>query len=236
MFLKGFEVIQSEWKFTGFFIFLILILGCIPIFIYNAMLLNILLYAFGIDLYNGYFTIIGKKLRGEPIENPYKSIVFAKDKNGSDFFILIVFFGAILLIFKGPMILLNTLFAEKANEIISSSGPLLITFSLLAIIANSAYKISIYAAASSLKYFNNDVLDSFKTGIKGIWNFKLFVLIIFLYELVASFILESGNQNIAIFIRLSYFIIPSFLMIFMISKYNIENFKEEPMKIVADSD
>ncbi|WDP90681.1 MAG: hypothetical protein HUN04_13650 [Desulfobacter sp.] len=173
---------------------------------------------------------MGKILKGQKVENPYKDIFFGKDKNRSDFLILIVFFGAILMIFKGPMIIVNVLFAEKFNEFIASSGSVMIIFSIISVFAFSLYKISIYAAIASLKYFNNEVIDSFKTGIKGIWNFKVFVVLLFLFEFAAAVIIQVQTPILVIIVNLSYYIIPAVLMTFMISKYwldeNIEHSAE----------
>jgi len=200
---------------------IILALGLLSLFVLKAAIFKVLLFCAGLDAYNGYFLYIGKKLKGERVDNPYKYIFFGRDHNRYDFVILLVFFGAILLIFKGPMILFQVLFAQKLNEMLSSLGQWAIIFNIFILIGYVAYKISLYSAISNLTYHGNEVLESFKNGVKGIWKFKMILVALLLIEVAASLLAVGQNIVINNTLALSYNVIPAMLMIFMSCSYSI---------------
>jgi hypothetical protein len=219
MVAKALKLLSAEWKPSLYFIIVIIALGCLSLFVLKAAIFRIILFCIGLDVYNGYFIYIGKSLKGEKIDNPYKFILFGKDSNRYDFIILLVFFGSILLIFKGPMILFQVLFAEKLKELLLSFGQGIIIFNIIVLIGYTAYKISLYSAVSSITYHRNEVLESFKTGIKGIWRFKLLLFILFLFEIAISFLLVMQNTAINNAITLAFYVIPAIIMLLMSCSY-----------------
>ncbi len=218
---KTVKLFGAEWKPSLFFIFIILTLGCLSLFVLKAAIFRIILFCIGLDVYNGYFTYIGKVLKGKTIDNPYKFILFGKDKNRYDFFILLAFFGAIMIIFKGPMILFQVIFAEKLKELIASLGQGVIIFNIMILIGYTAYKISLYSAFSSIIYHRNEVLESFKNGIKGIWRFKLLLIVLLLFETAISFLLVLQNVTINNAVTLAFYLVPAIIMLLMSCRYNL---------------
>jgi hypothetical protein len=182
----------------------------------------------GLDVYNGYFLYIGKILKGEKIDNPYKFILFGKNNNRYDFLILLVFFGSILLILKGPMILLQVLFSQKLNEMLASLDQWILIINIIVLFSYTAYKISLYSAVASITYHRNEVLESFKTGIKGIWRFKLILIVLLLLEIVISFLLVNQNVVINSVITLAFYVIPAIIMFLMSCSFNLAETQAMP--------
>ena len=229
---KALKLIEAEWKPSLLFVFTILILGFLSISVLKATIFKIILFCIGLDIYNGYFLYLGKALRGEKIEKPYKFILFGKDKNRYDFFILLVFFGAILLILKGPMILFQVLFAQKLNELLSSMGHWVILLNILILVGYTAYKISLYSAVSSLTYHKKEVLESFNTGIIGIWKFKGIMIVLMLFEISLSFLAVTKNATILNGVTILFYIVPAAIMLLMSCSYTLS---DAPAVIPKDS-
>ena len=229
MLTRAIKLISAEWKISSFFAFIILVLGCLSIFVLKAAIFKIILFCIGLDVYNGYFLYLGKALKGEKIERPYNFILFGKDKNRYDFFILLVFFGSILLILKGPMILFQVLFSQKLIDLLTSLGQWAVLFNIIILVVYSAYKISLYSAVSSITYHRNEVLESFKIGIKGIWKFKLLLVALILIEISLSFFVAVPNAVSHNVVTLVFYIIPALLMFLMSCSYSLADISTIPI-------
>ncbi len=219
MITKALKLIGEEWKLSLFFLFIILALGSISLFVLKTAIFRIIIFCIGLSAYNGYLLYIGKRLKGEIVESPYKFILYDKGNERYDFFILLVFFGAIMLIFKGPMILFQTLFADKLKEFLTSFGQGIIIINIVVLFAYTAYKISLFAAVSSITYFRNEVLDSFITGIKGIWRFKLLLLALFVLEIAILFLRLDQNLILNNLVTITFYVVPAIIMLFMSCSY-----------------
>ncbi len=229
---KAVHLIRNEWKLNLFFVLIITLLGCLPIFVFKGMglLFGIILLYIGFDIYNGYFQVIGKILNGEKIDNPYKSIFFGKDKNRYDFFILIVFFSAIMSIFYGPVILFKVLFSQKLNGLLASLGQWVILYNLLIVICYTAYKVSFFSAIASLTYHKHEVLEAFKTGVKGIWRFKVILLVLLILEIALPYLVETSNIVIINIMALILYIVPAIIIFLMSCSYSLSDISDPPIK------
>lgn len=234
MVTRAVKLFCAEWKLSLFFTFIILVLGCLSLFVLKATIFKIILFCIGLDVYNGYFLYLGKVLKGEKNESPYKFILFGKDKNRYDFIILLVFFSAILLIFKGPMILFQVLLSQKLNELLASLGQWVILYNILILIGYTAYKISLYSAISSITYHRHEVLEAFKTGIKGIWKFKVILIVLLLFEIVLSFLVATSNATILNGVTIVFYIIPAIVMFLMSCSYSLADVSIVPIKEPVD--
>ena len=65
------------------------------------------------------------------------------------------------------------------------------------------------------------MLESFKTGIKGIWNFKLIVIALLLFQIAISFLIAVPNVAIHDVVTLVFYIIPAIIMFFMSCSYSL---------------
>jgi len=221
MFTRAVKLIGSEWKLSLFFVFIILLLGSLSLFFLKGTIFKIILFCIGLDVYNGYFLAIGKILKGEALENPYKFILFGKDKNRYDFVILLVLFCAILLLLKGPMVLFQVLLSEKLNQLLASVGQWVIVYNMLMLLGYTAYKVSLFSAIASITYHRIEVLEAFKAGIKGIWTFKVILIVLLLFEIVVSFLVATSNVAILNGVTLIFYIIPAMLMFLMSCSYSL---------------
>jgi hypothetical protein len=242
------QLLVNEWKPTFFFVAVISVLGLLSIYFVNNALLKGALYCFGICVYNAYFLYLGKALKGEKITNPLKFILVGKDKARYDFFVLLAFFSAILLILWGPFLLFQTLFMEKlysleiSSEIVNfifraeiSIRPLIVLYNIAILIAISIYKISLYAAISSLTYNRHEVLKAFKDGFNGLLKFTYLVGALAAFEIAALFSLwatKGAIQNGVTFIS---YLIPAAIMFLMSCSYSLPELPSAPQAEPAET-
>ena len=233
---KALELISAEWKLCLFFILIILLLGILSLFYLEGIVFKIILFCIGLDAYIGFFIALGKILKGERVENPYKYVFFGKDKNRYDFIILFAFFSAIILIFKGPMILFQTLLANTFKDVLLAIGQWMILINIFVLMCFTAYKIVIYSAFANLTYHRNEVMDAFKAGIKGIWHFKVILLLFILFDILASIYVPLLSDTIKNAYTLVNFLVPGLIMLLMISYYNsVDSAENEAEHIVNEN-
>lgn len=245
MIARAVEIIAKEWKVSILFVFIILVLGAllsftsesrVPIIpVLNAVLSFIsesrifisVMFLSIFWIYNGFFLFVGRSLKGEKIHNPY-TIVFGGDKKRYDFFILLAFFAAILTIIKGPALLFNMLFSEKYDELLASMGNWRVLFYTIGPLIDSIYRISLFSAVASITYHRNEVLESFLTGLKGIWRFKSILVVLFSYYIARSFLIASPHSAIRISIVLFSSILPAIIILLMSCDYSLDGSYEIP--------
>lgn len=242
------HLMVNEWKPFFFFVSVISVLGLLSIYLVKNALLKGVLFCFGICVYNAYFLYLGKALKGEKITNPFKFILFGKDKARYDFFVLLAFFSAILLILCGPFLLFQTLFMEKlyslkiSSEIVNfifraeiSIRPLIVLYNIAILIGFSIYKISLYAAVSSLTYHRHEVLKAFKDGVNGLLEFSYLVVALAAFEILALFFIwvtKGAIQNGVTFIS---YLIPAVIMFLMSCSYRLPDLPLAPQAEPAES-
>lgn len=239
MIRRAVKLIRAEWKLSLFFVFIILLLGSLSTFVlkgtfFEETSFKMILFGIGLNVYNGYFIYLGKVLKGEEIGMPYKFILFEKDKNRYDFAILLALFGAIMMIFQGPMILFQVLLSQKLNEMLASLGQWAILFNIVILLGSTAYRISLYSAVASITYHQNEVLEAFKDGIKGMWRFKVILIVLLIFSIALSFLDKTRNITIFNVVTLVSYIIPAIVMFLMSCSYSLADVSIAPIKESED--
>ncbi len=219
MYSQGVKLIYSEWKLFMILIISIMALSTIPLFI-NIYVLNIFLFLIGLDLLYGYLIVLSKKLKNDPIENDFKEIFSGKDKKRLNFLLIFIFFGAIILLLKAPFYLFLFITEEKISKVINSSISLPTTLNLLVIFLFATYKTVLYGAIANFSYYGNEVLESFKAGIKCLTKSKAIILIIAIYDFVISFLPLDQKPTVFFIIQLTQHIIPAILTTIILTSYN----------------
>jgi hypothetical protein len=90
------RMIVEEWIVCLFFAIVILILGSTATYTGQGLFIKIVLYFMGVNVCCAFLLWLGKALKGEKTPNPYKFILFGKDKTRYDFFVLLALFGTVL--------------------------------------------------------------------------------------------------------------------------------------------
>jgi len=119
------------------------------------------------------------------------------------------------------MILFHALLSDKLNELLASLGQWVILYNILILMGYTAYKISLYSAIASITYHRHEVLEAFKTGIKGIWKFKVLLIVLLLFEIAVSFLVATSNATILNSMTLVFYIIPAIIMVLMSCSYSL---------------
>ncbi|MDM8555893.1 hypothetical protein QUF75_14265 [Desulfococcaceae bacterium HSG7] len=139
-----------------------------------------------------------------------------------------------MMIFKGPMILFQVLLSQKLNELLASLGQWTILFNIVILLGSTAYKISLYSAVASITYHHNEVLEAFKDGIKGIWRFKVILIVLLLFSIALSFLVSTRNITILNAVALLFYIIPAVVMFLMSCSYSLSDVSIAPIKESED--
>lgn len=235
MVARAAKLIGDEWKISLFFVVIILVLGSLSIYALQGTIFRIFILFFGLCVYNAYFFYLGKALKGEETPSPYKFILFGKDKARYDFFVLLAFFSAILLILYGPFVLFQALLMNKLDSLKISMNislkiffkiemtiwPLKILYDMAILIGLIVYKISLYSAVSSLTYQRHQVLEAFKNGIRGIWRFKGLLAVFAIFEITVSTLLAMTQGAIQNGVALISYVIPAVIMLLMSCSYSL---------------
>jgi hypothetical protein len=110
-------------------------------------------------------------------------------------FILVVFLSAILLIFKGPMILIAmTPLNEKITALISESKFLSIAFAVIVVLSAGFYKMFFLTSVANVIYFKGDTMESLKGGFKTTFKLKTLLLLVILIGAATAFI-PFGDES-----------------------------------------
>ncbi len=231
MIKKTFHFIAGEWKLCFWFIVLILLIAGLGHFYVKHSLLRVILFCLGLDLYSKFLFTAGRIMKNGTIENPYSYIIFTKERNGYNFIILLALFAAVLAIFQGPVMLFTVVFSGKIKEFLAALGQWVIVINILVIIFMNTYKIALFAAISNITYHGSEVLDAFLAGLKGIWHFKIIFILLTAFQIAFRFStpvlteMTKSYFDYAKFSGLVAYLLPAFIMLFMVSYYDMNDQK-----------
>lgn len=213
-----FKLLQGNIKITSIFVLSISLLSVIPL-VNTIALINICAFLCGLSMFFGYVIHMGCQIRGENDATTTAILFSGEAKYKSDFLLLLLFFGAIIILFKAPFYLFSYIAGNKVSSFLSSASLNYYSFILLSILFGCIYKTVLYSSFASLGYHKNEVIEAFKTGLKGLYKFKLLLLIIFVIEVAFGFLPLINNELLVNIVSRLQYIWPPFVVIFMLCAY-----------------
>lgn len=220
-------LLASQWKITLFSVVIIALFVALGLMAWSENMwffLLVFLYV-ALDVYYGYLIHLGKALKGEEIEKPYKSIFFSKDKKRLNLIIFLALVAAVSFVLNNVVFPIGVFIIVMLAKLISSGDnlgmSLMAGFGLVSGLIMVAYQLIIWSSFSSLAYHRGDVAKSFGTGLKWFWKFKYILLVMLAGEVVFLVQEQFPSDIIAGLLGLAVLLFVPAAMILMICGYHL---------------